>query len=369
MLNNNFVNFEEELFHIIRTRTTTFEEYAEVVKKIQDIDYTDGNDYSFLHEAVLEKKIDVAVDLMQRGIDVNIQNVNGYTAAQLAVSDNQWEMLQEILKYHPNVNIKDWRYGNNLLFDVVSRKSEVRNGIAKQLLNMGANPYAENCNRKSPLDLVILTQNEELIEAFQQIKKPLQEEAEKFRVPKKGSGIFSIKMCNYVKFICVENAVPSYLKDKIMDYTAICGGEKKKYIFKLIEANGGNWIAICCPDKMDFYNYHNLMSWILKREDEIKPEGKTICVAFNKKDARLSYYGTMDKAKYGDRVVGRFQNGESFSIYLPESNKKDGNAKSYSDVLPITTISEYLEKNGLNEKWLKNAAVMNGEEIEAEMAI
>lgn len=28
MLNNNFVNFEEELFHVIRTRTTTFEDYS-----------------------------------------------------------------------------------------------------------------------------------------------------------------------------------------------------------------------------------------------------------------------------------------------------------------------------------------------------
>lgn len=57
MLNHNFVNFEEELFHVIRTSTATFEDYIEAVKKIQDINYTDGNDYSFLHGAVLEKKL------------------------------------------------------------------------------------------------------------------------------------------------------------------------------------------------------------------------------------------------------------------------------------------------------------------------
>lgn len=368
MLNYDFVNFEEELFHVIRTRTTTFEDYEEVVKKIQDINYTDGNDYSFLHEAVREKKMDVALDLMQRGIDVNIQNVNGYTAAQLAVSGNQWEMLQEILKYHPNINIKDWRYGNNLLFDVVNYKSEMRNQIAKQLLGMGANPYAENHNGKSPLDLVIMHENEELIEAFQQIKKPLQEEVEKFRVPKKGSGIFPIKMHNYMKFICSENTTIAYLKDKIMDYATICGGEKKKYKFKLVAIEESKWIIICCPDKMDFYNYHNLMSWILGSLEEVKPS-QTICVAANIKDARLSYYGTMDKLKYGDRIVGRFQNGESFSIYLPESNKKEGNAKSYSDVLPIKSIDKYLEMCGLDEIWLKKAADMSGEEIEVEMAV
>ncbi len=369
MLNHNFVNFEEELFHVIRTSTTTFEDYIEAVKKIQDINYTDGNDYSFLHEAVLEKKIDVAIDLMQRGIDVNLQNVNGYTAAQLAVANNQWEILQEILKYHPNVNIKNWRYGNNLLFDVVSHKSEMRNRIAKQLLDMGANPYAVNHNGKSPLDLAILYENEELIEAFGKMKKPIKEESEIFRVPKKGSGIFPIRMSNYIKFLCINNTTIEHLKNKIADYSTICGGCKRKLLFKLVAVKESDWIVICCPEKMDFYNYHNMMSWIVGKEDEMKPSDRAMCVAFHKKDTRLSYYGTMDKLKYGDRIVGRFQNGESFSIYLPESNKKEGNARSYSDVLPIKTIAKYLEVCGMDETWLENAAGMIGEEIEVEMAV
>lgn len=92
-------------------------------------------------------------------------------------------------------------------------------------------------------------------------------------------------------------------------------------------------------------------------------------MATNIKDIRLSYYGTMDKLKYGDRVVGRFQNGESFSIYLPESNKKEGNAKSYSDVLPIKSFDKYLEICGLDEVLMKKATDMPGEEIEVEMAV
>lgn len=367
MLNYNFINFEEELLHIIRTRTTTFEDYKEVVKKIQNINYTDGNDCSFLHEAVRGRKMDVASDLMQRGIDVNIQNVNGYTAAKLAVADNQWEMLQEILKYGPNVNIKDWRYGNNLLFDVVSYKSEMRNQIAKQLLNMGANPYAKNLNEKSPLDLVIMNGNDELIKAIEQIKRPLQEEEEKFRVPKKRSGIFPIKMCNYMKFIFCENTTTTYLKNRIMDYATICGGNKKKHKFKLVTVKESKWIIICCPPQIDFYNYHNLMSWIWGEDEETKSPNQTICVAVNVKDTRLSYYGIMDKLKYGDRVVGRFQNGESFSIYLPESNKKEGNAKSYSDILSIKMIDKYLQICGLDEIRLNEVADMAGEEIEVEI--
>lgn len=228
MLNDNFINSEEELLHIIRTNTSTYEDYKAVIEKVQNINYTDSNDYSFLHEAVHEKKFDVAVDLMQRGIDVDLQNINGYTAARLAVSDEQWEMFEEILKYHPQINLKDWIYGENLLYDIVRRNSEVRNRMAKLLIEMGANPYAENNNGTSALDLVIANRNEELIKVFQQIQKPLKEEQEKFRVPKKARGFFSVKIEDYKKFICTEDTTIEYLKEKILDYATIVGGKKKR---------------------------------------------------------------------------------------------------------------------------------------------
>ncbi|MDE6620077.1 MAG: ankyrin repeat domain-containing protein [Lachnospiraceae bacterium] len=370
MINYNFINSEEELLHVIRTRTTTYEDYKSVVEKVQNINYTDSNDRSFLHEAVREKKLDVAVDLMQRGIDVNLQTINGYTAVRMTVSGEQWEMLEEILKYHPQINLKDWIYGESLLFDVVQYNSTMRNRIAKRLLERGANPYAQNKNGTSPLDLVIANHNEELIEAFQQIQKPLQEEPERFRVPKKRAGFFSVKIRDYKKFICTENTTIEYLKDKILDYATIAGGKKRKYKFKLVPIEESRWIIICCPDKMDFYNYHNLMSWIWGIPDDIKTPSQTICAAVHENDERLSYYAVMDKSKYGDaRMVGRFQNGESFSIYLPEAYKKDGNARSYSDVLPIKRIDEYLDACGMDETWLEKATDMSGVDIEVEMAV
>ena len=82
MINYNFINFEEELLHVIRTRTTSFEDYKEIVEKIRDINYTDGNDCGFLYEAVRAKKMDVALDLMRRGIDVDPQNVNTKISSQ-----------------------------------------------------------------------------------------------------------------------------------------------------------------------------------------------------------------------------------------------------------------------------------------------
>ena len=301
---------------------------------------------------------------------MDLQTVNGYTAAQMAVSGEQWEIVEELLKHHPKINLKNWRYGESLLHTVVRYNSEVRNQMAKRLIEMGANPYAENNDGKSPLDLVIANQNEELVKAFQQVQKPLQEEPEKFRVPKKSAGFFSVKIRDYKKFICTEDTTIEYLKEKILDYATIAGGKKRKYKFKLTPIEESRWILICCPDKMDFYNYHNLMSWVWGTPDDIKIPSQTICVAVHENDERLSYYGVMDKTKYGDaRMVGRFQNGESFSIYLPEAYKKDGNARSYSDVLPIKRIDEYLDTCGMDETWLEKATELPGEEIEVEMAV
>lgn len=370
MVNYNFINSEEELLHVIRTRTATYEDYMSVVEKVQNINYTDCNDVGFLHDAIREKKIDVALDLIHRGIDVDLQTVNGYTAAQMAVSGEHWEIVEEILKCHPKINLKDWRYGESLLHDIVRYNSEVRNQMAKRLIEMGANPYAENNNGASPLDLVIANQNEELIKAFQQIPKPLQKETEKYRVPKKSAGFFNVKIRDYKKFICTEDTTIEYLQEKILDYATIAGGKKKKYKFKLVPIEESRWIIICCPDKMDFYNYHNLMSWIWGIPDDIKTPSQTICAAVHENDERLSYYAVMDKSKYGDaRMVGRFQNGESFSIYLPEAYKKDGNARSYSDVLPIKRIDEYLDACGMDETWLEKTTDRSGVEIEVEMAV
>ena len=370
MLNYQFASIEEELLHIIRVNGSTYEEYQNVVEKVQNLNYTDDNDRSFLHTAVSQRKTDIAIDLMRRGIDVNLQDVNGYTAAQFAVSDKQWEILMEILKYHPDVNLKDWRYGNSLLLDIVQYKNETSNQIAKELLKMGANPYAQNRNGLCPLDIVVQLENQELIEAFQQIAKPQYEELERFRVPKKAGGFFVVKIRDYQKYILVENTTLQYLEDKIIDYATICGGKKVPYKFELVSIKDSHWNVVHCPEKMDFYNYHNLMSWIWGLPEDVNPPSKSICVAQHKNDERLSYYGIMDKHRYGDaRLVGRFQNGESFSIYLPDAFKKDGNAQSFRDALPIKSITQYLSSCGFDEAWLNKSFKKADKEVVVEMAL
>lgn len=49
MLNYQFESIEEELLHIIRVNGSAYEEYQNVVEKVQNLNYTDDNDSSFLH--------------------------------------------------------------------------------------------------------------------------------------------------------------------------------------------------------------------------------------------------------------------------------------------------------------------------------
>ena len=78
----------------------------------------------------------------------------------------------------------------------------------------------------------------------------------------------------------------------------------------------------------------------------------------------------MDKQRLGNaRLVGRFQNGESFSIYLPDAFKKDGNAQSFRDALPVKSITQYLSSCGFDETWLNKSFEIADKEIVVEMAV
>lgn len=368
MLNDCYANAEENLLHVIRTNGSAYVEYQTAVEQVRNINYTDANDNSFLHAAVCQRKPEIAIDLMRRGIDVDLETVSGHTAAHLAVSGGQWDLLIEILKFHPNVNQREWRHKNTLLHDVVFYTGEERNRAAKELLKQGANPYAKNDKDISPFDLAVRNENLELIEAFQKIAVPEREEPERFRVPRKAGGYYVIKFREYQKFILFENTALRYIQEKIIEYAAISGGKKVRYNFEITPVTNTPWTVLQCPEKMDFYNYHNLTSWLAGLPEDIDPPSRTICIARHKEEERFSYYGIMDKQRFYDtRLVGRFQNGESFSIYLPEAYKKGGNAKSFGDVLPVKAL--YLDSCGFNEVWLNMLSKMPSEKIVVEMAV
>ena len=78
----------------------------------------------------------------------------------------------------------------------------------------------------------------------------------------------------------------------------------------------------------------------------------------NKTDERLSYYGTMDKSKYGIELWEDFKMEKAFHLSAG-SKQERRKCGTYSDVLPIKAIDKYLETCGLDGNWIKKANDMS----------
>jgi len=113
---------EDELRRIIRIRGTSFTDYLDKVINIDDINSVDCNKLSFLHEAISSNREDIAEDLLERGININIQDVNKNTAVSYAAANKKWKMLDIMLDYGVDLNIK-LRLGYSLLWNVIFASS------------------------------------------------------------------------------------------------------------------------------------------------------------------------------------------------------------------------------------------------------
>jgi len=113
---------EEELRRIIRIRGTSFSDYLDKVINIDDINSVDCNKLSFLHEAISSNREDIAEDLLERGININIQDVNKNTAVSYAAANKKWKILDIMLDYGVDLNIK-LRLGYSLLWNVIFASS------------------------------------------------------------------------------------------------------------------------------------------------------------------------------------------------------------------------------------------------------
>ena len=102
-------------------------EYQEVVDEVADFDVNDLDKYkrNLLQLAILEKKWDVAIDLMQRKINVNNQDDKGRTALHyLCAKPINVELVEGVLKAggDPNLQSKEML---SPLYEIVSRPNNM----------------------------------------------------------------------------------------------------------------------------------------------------------------------------------------------------------------------------------------------------
>lgn len=167
------ISIEEELFHLINTNGTGFEDYLDKVKGISNINFTDQLlNRSYLHVAIQNNREDIIKDLLERGIDVNIQDKNKNTAASYLAANKNWNLIIELISHGLNPNIKQ-RLGNTILWNVVFSTmpgDREAHQVVNALLNAGADPTSENIRGNTPLSLA-MSKDEVITKMFEKLIK------------------------------------------------------------------------------------------------------------------------------------------------------------------------------------------------------
>lgn len=160
---------EANLFDIIYKNGTTYEDYLAYVGQISNINYVGYNNRSYLHLSLQNKYYEIFDDLLQRGIDVNIQDDAGNTSAVYAASGKQWECVYKILDHHPDVDVQN-RKGETLLIKVLEYAGKFymddRYKLLKRLVDMGADPLIPNICGLTSMRLAELQGDEKAVEIF-----------------------------------------------------------------------------------------------------------------------------------------------------------------------------------------------------------
>ena len=105
---------------------------------------------SFLHYAIASELQELSLYLINRGIDVNIQDDNGDTALHFLPVYHNIEIGKAIMKAGGNPNIRN-RHGNSG-FGTAVFEARDRYDLVELLLAHGADAHTPNNAGRSPLD-------------------------------------------------------------------------------------------------------------------------------------------------------------------------------------------------------------------------
>jgi len=154
-----------------------------------------------------------------------------------------------------------------------------------------------------------------------------------------------INMSDYNNYIFMSNSTEDYLIKQINSFDFELNDEGARLEYKI---NDKGYIFIKCFEDITFYDYQNFATWLLGLESYDDKPDLTVAISLHKFDDRLSYYGILDNDSDGDKVIGVFNNGDRFSIYLPDCFHDNKNIKNeYNDLL-IVGVKEYMNSLGVD---------------------
>jgi ankyrin repeat protein len=136
----------------------TEKEMAELKNKISKnkdlLKEIDIGGSSLLHIAIIHSDLDFAKFLIDKGMDVNLQDNKGDTALHYCAAYNQYEIAECILEHNGKLDISD-KYGNEPLWTATQnyKNYDDRIAIVKLFFGFGANKEHKNNAGKTPSDI------------------------------------------------------------------------------------------------------------------------------------------------------------------------------------------------------------------------
>lgn len=136
--------------------------------KVENINEKSEYDSGLLHYSISGEKFDIALFLINSGIDVNIINENRQTALHYICNYPNIEVAKAILEHGGDINKRD-KYGNNPLWTAVFNCKGRYYDMVELFIKYNPDVTTKNNAGRSPLDFAIQVGNAKLIELLKSV--------------------------------------------------------------------------------------------------------------------------------------------------------------------------------------------------------
>ncbi len=115
-----------------------------------------------LHYAISGNKFDIALFLINNGIDLNMTNSEGQTALQLICVNQNLNVAKELLKKGINIDLRD-KHGNNGIWTAVFNCKGKNYEMVKLIMEYKPDIYSKNKAGRSPIDFARQIDDKDLL--------------------------------------------------------------------------------------------------------------------------------------------------------------------------------------------------------------